>query len=931
VLDIIPSEQFKKKQGQTKKPVSNVVKTTWKLPVRLRRPINQEAARLKKEKGVRFERRAIATEIPSSKPPDWRKASAQKNVGVEWHTGDVYMKSRPSISLSVPPYAGKYAKQAVSSVGIVKESGLAKRGRYMKVVESKKKQIGTLGMRDVSVGVVAKKQKKQQGYRAHNASLVFNKKEKQLERKEPVYSSERDVPYAFSNKEKQNDSRSLNNEYGDVEKEVNDQEKINIPSGFFNYWFGLKHLVYAPVRIFDGLVGETKFTLRGKKPILNMAVLLIGFLCMYGVVWSLQGVGQGLSAMDSVKERAESAYERIVSAQAALAEADFEGSEDDFKYAETLLKEAQEEMQAAMSSSQAVLRYVDLTGTVRSGEELLVAAEEMTRAGQHISKGVSSLLEAQPSVKGEGGDSLIGAIGLARQEFTLVLKDLDNASKALDKVGSPFLPDDIKEKVDELKESVPRIEKVINMFLDQSEVFLTMLGAQQEQQYLILFENNHEIRPTGGFIGSIALVDIDKGAVEKIDVQSVYNPDGQLKDFIAPPDPLLPVTNRWYMRDANWFVDYPTSARKVSQFFEKEGGPTVDGVIAMTPEVIRGLLSVTGPVEVLGYGVTVDADNFWEVAQDQVSYSYDKQLNKPKQFMSDLTPLLLNKIFKVKAEESLMVLKVLTEMIEQKHLLMYFRDDDLQGRLREAKWSGELPRGRQGLLAVNNANIAGHKSDQFIEQEIDYRMELMKNGDVDVVATIRRTHNGPEEVSDYEYPIDENPATKDNIVYQRVLVPEGADLIDAQGFASESSIPRFVIAEPDINMSADPEVAEWQRAQVRHQSGTMVGKEAGHTFFANWMVTKPGETSVALYHYRLPSHVDMPSIVDPAELFQATIIKQPGEMRGSVRVSMSLPEEMRIVHTVPDDGVTRVSAQEIVYRGMLRKDVMVGMVFESSG
>ena len=72
----------------------------------------------------------------------------------------------------------------------------------------------------------------------------------------------------------------------------------------------------------------------------------------------------------------------------------------------------------------------------------------------------------------------------------------------------------------------------------------------------------------------------------------------------------------------------------------------------------------------------------------------------------------------------------------------------------------------------------------------------------------------------------------------------------------------------------------------------------------------------------------MPSVVDPAELFQAMIVKQPGDMRTNVRVSMSIPEEMRIIYTVPSDGITQVSAQEIIYRGMLRKDIVVGMVFE---
>ena len=66
----------------------------------------------------------------------------------------------------------------------------------------------------------------------------------------------------------------------------------------------------------------------------------------------------------------------------------------------------------------------------------------------------------------------------------------------------------------------------------------------------------------------------------------------------------------WTMHDANWFPNFPTSAEKVSWFYEKTGGRTVDGVIAITPELLRDLLAITGPIDMPEYDKTINADNF---------------------------------------------------------------------------------------------------------------------------------------------------------------------------------------------------------------------------------------------------------------------------------------------------------------------------------
>ena len=107
----------------------------------------------------------------------------------------------------------------------------------------------------------------------------------------------------------------------------------------------------------------------------------------------------------------------------------------------------------------------------------------------------------------------------------------------------------------------------------------------------------------------------------------------------------------------------------------------------------------------------------------------------------------------------------------------------------------------------------------------------------------------------------------------------------------------------------------------------MVGEEAGYTFFANWIVTKPGKTSVAFYRYRLPDKAEWPGIINPAGRFDTYVVKQPGDMRTTIRVQIDLPENVQMVHTVPESGVTKDNDRTLIYRGLLRKDLLTGMVF----
>ncbi len=651
--------------------------------------------------------------------------------------------------------------------------------------------------------------------------------------------------------------------------------------------------------------------------------LLLSCVIISGGVWSLQGAGRGTAVIASLQQRVIRAFADVSTAQTALANVDTATGERSFQAAFQELSSVQQEMDQALSASKQVLSILDITGTVRVGQGMLEVGSALAKAGEHISRAMKPFFDTAQA------GSLTDSIIASRPELSLAQAQLDAADEKIKSISGIFLPSQFRDQVKKLQNSIPRARSTIGMLRSESETFLTLLGAERDKQYLFLFANNDEIRPVGGFIGTTGLVNVSRGRVENIDVRSVYDGDGQLKEFFAPPNPLLSIVNRWYLRDSNWFVDFSKSAQKASQLFEKEGGPTVDGVVLMTPTVIQNLLAVTGPIEVPKYGKTVSAENFREITQGEVTYSYDKSINKPKQFLSDITPILLTKLFASGASgKQLATLEALTKSLAEKDLVLFFKDEKIQQGVDRLGWGGTLPKDAPGFLMIDNANIGGHKSDQFIEQEIDYRTTITEQGDADVVVVVRRTHKGPDEKIDYPYPEGEDPAFKINIVYQRMLVPKGAVLLESKGFTEESDVPRPLLTSSDIPLQADPDLAAWQLSQYRSASGAVIGSESGYTFFANWIVTKPGETSVTLTHYRVPHVITMPSYLYPAASHALTIFKQSGQKRTLVRASIQIPDSMKIVHVIPDSGVTRESDTMAVYRGQLTSDLLPGIVFE---
>ena len=551
------------------------------------------------------------------------------------------------------------------------------------------------------------------------------------------------------------------------------------------------------------------------------------------------------------------------------------------------------EIERSQSDLEAIIQTLPLGINAREFSE---ASQNLLESVRLARSGLEIFLETRLTWDLESnasGPELYQGISRSRAVFVQSHERLSAAHATLASVRGELFPADARNSFNSFLSTLERAKNGTGGLLDFQTFLLNLLGGEKKT-YLLLFQNNNEVRPTGGFLGTYGILEFENGTLRINRIETVYNLDGQLKEKIAAPGPLQrQVTTHWGMRDSNWFVDFPTASLKILDFLEKESGIVADGIFIFTPDLFERLLAVTGEVGMSEYGVTLNAGNFRDTVQYFTSIAYDRVLNQPKQFLADFAPQLLNRLQSLAPQDWLRVSTVLREGIQQKHLMMFSLDPALQEQISSYGATGGIERTEGDYLAIYNSNVGGGKTDIDIRTEVRKDVTVLSDRTAIIHLDITRTHEGYEEQF---FP--------KNINFMRIFVPLSATLLSAEGFDEHELLPSVA-----ADASTDPDLAAWDATiALDEKTGMFVGQEAGYTFFANWQELMPGEQKTA----RLTYEITLPRPGFYSLLFQ----KQPGAPGLDFDLSINyLPGE--VGYTVPDEFVReagRLSLSEKVDR-----------------
>lgn len=489
-----------------------------------------------------------------------------------------------------------------------------------------------------------------------------------------------------------------------------------------------------------------------------------------------------------------------------------------------------------------VSRMVPVIGKQVSGRQ------HVLRAGHKLALGNTYLVKGIGEAESRTDLPMTERMLLLKQHLQGAIPQYEAALKELEQVDHTVVPVEYQQSFSEFKLLFATFIDDMKDFVDLADMMYTIFGGEEFKRYLIVFQNHHERRATGGFMGSFAILDTQKGKILNIDVPGggTYDLQGQLTEYLKPPVPLQTVNKRWEFQDSNWFFDFPTSARKAEWFLEKSWGVSVDGVVAINASLIERLLRVVGPVEHAEYDLLLDADTVLEQLQQEVEVGYDKEENKPKQVLADLLTQLTTLMT---TQDSMSVVRLLSELNEslvEKEVQVYMHDRDVQKKLDEFGWTGSVMHTEAGTdyLAVVSANLGGGKSDARVEEEIEHTAQIAEDGSIINTVVVRRRHTGSPDEAFYG---------QENVTFVRAYVPEGSVLLDVSGaeFPSERS---FLVPETWYKEDVDLRLVEKEEG-VHIESGTRVTTEFGKTVFGNWMRVKPGEQKELRFVYTLPFSV----------------------------------------------------------------------------
>lgn len=703
--------------------------------------------------------------------------------------------------------------------------------------------------------------------------------------------------------------RIVENSLGDkLASWISVRNKIKVRSDYFK-------------KIFYNKFSESR-SIFSNLPLKKLVLLPTGiFLAIILTTLGANFLQEALLVKNSAITNGQQAFINLVRAKENLESRNFNTASLNFQQAYAEFSLISKEIDNLGGNLLEATRFVPYLSRISSGSELTKAGENISQAGiifsdlaRNLSRQNNTLNFNQPEISFL---EILKDIEVKSQEISVLL---EKAQENINRVSVGNLPEDYQEKFLELKDKLPTALSLIRSLKSNEEIFTEILGGNGPRKYLFLFQNNQEMRATGGFIGSYGVLNIFNGRVKNFFIDGIFNPDGQLKEKVIPPMPIQKISASWSLHDSNWFPDFPVSAEKAIWFYEKTGGPTVDGVITMTPSVMQKLLAITGPIEMPEYQITINRDNFLEKVQEEVEVNYDKELNQPKKILADLAPLILDRLFNSQNFSQMgKVFKVIEESVKERQILIYARNYAVEKKISEMGCSGEILKTDKDYLSIINSNINGYKTDGVVEQSVEHEAEIKADGSIQDTVTITRKHTGGNSI--YEW------WNKVNADYMRVYVPEGSILLSVEGQTREfNSSP---LDYKLLGFKQDSQIRQEEDSmEIDQESGTRIYQDAGKTVFANWVYVSPQEESIIKYRYSLPFKIKLEEKNNLPRAYSLLFQKQAGSLEENFSSKIIYPDNFSLSWKYPEDLENKVNENVLI--GSIKKikiDQFIGAAF----
>lgn len=453
-------------------------------------------------------------------------------------------------------------------------------------------------------------------------------------------------------------------------------------------------------------------------------------------------------------------------------------------------------------------RFIPLLGAYwQDGQRLLNASLAGIEAAQILGQAIEPYADVL-GFKGQG--SFLG--GTAEDRIVTAVQTLDKITPQIDQVAQKLTvartelaainPRRYPEKFRD-REIRPLLEKAQALSREAVlavtdarpvlELLPTAMGVDGERKYLILFQNDAELRATGGFMTAYGILRVDKGRVAAEKSDDIYTLDAKFSKRLKAPEPIakyLPLVFYWHLRDMNLSPDFKISMDTFGNYYRElpgEPGKQLTGIIAVDTQLLADLVKILGPLDVPGFG-SFTADTEPVCNCPQVIYQLELLADKPaatarqsrKGVIAPLMQTLLVKAYGSPKAVWPQLFEILIRNIGQKHVLFYFFDDKFQQAAEGVKVAGRILPYEGDYFHLNDTNFGGAKSNMFIDQAVTQEISLNQTGTVTKKVTV--TYKNPQPSSNCN--LEAGQLCLNGVLrnFVRVYVPSGSTLVEALGF-----------------------------------------------------------------------------------------------------------------------------------------------------
>jgi len=497
-------------------------------------------------------------------------------------------------------------------------------------------------------------------------------------------------------------------------------------------------------------------------------------------------------------------------------------------------------------------------------DRVLSVIDEGVEGMNHAVSGTQALFETTKVIAGDSSatEDPKFLYEKAQIELTEAQKKLQSVQTALaDDSMSRSLPGFLESRVEDIQLRVVGYSELVEKARAASFLLPSLTAIDGKKSYLILLQNNLELRAGGGFIGSYAKITFEKGKVVDVKVDDVYALDGGLADVIEPPLELKSDLNqnRWYMRDSNTEPDFPTSAKQAELFYKRTSGEVVSGVIAVNLSASAKLIDAVGGVDLPEYGESVNGSNLFEKTVNKAEAGFFPGSQAKKNYLTALQTQLFNKIFYLSKQNWPAIIRAVGESLEQKQMMVYLSDPALFSYALSENWGGLMPRGSapvegvtQDFLSLVEANMGANKANYFLDRRLKLETTIAKEGEIVEKLTVNYKNGSPANV----FP----GGTYRNRF--KLYLPLGTKLV------------KFNYGETDLTAK----VASFT--------------DYGRTGYSILLELLPGEQKSVVIEYALNTPL---TFKDGKAIYRLDILKQSGMLSDKLEWKLSYPLNMYIV------------------------------------